>query len=74
MTVRRPGDHATRLINHVGDHLDGQITTTPEGTPRNLSARDAIAVLGVQAQVATAAALLDVADAIRSLQPAPSQS
>ncbi|MEU8805034.1 hypothetical protein [Streptomyces anthocyanicus] len=66
MSRRNPDHHAAHVINHV----NSEISRNADGTdvPRDL----AVNIWAVQAQLATASALLAVADAIRAAQePTP---
>lgn len=63
-----PGEHSRCLINETGGVLRG-LTTRPDGEARSNSAKTLTEVAAVNARLAIASALLDVADAIRSLKP-----
>lgn len=64
MSRRNPAHHAVTLINHL--HSETARTAERADIPLELE----VAVWGVQAQLATASALLAVADAIRTAAPA----
>ncbi|MER6515131.1 hypothetical protein [Nonomuraea sp. NPDC001636] len=64
MNQPTPPDQAcATLINSVGDDL-GRIALQPDGTPRNLDSATAVRVLAVHSNLAIAAGLLAIADAI----------
>ncbi|MFH8530484.1 hypothetical protein ACH4GE_18940 [Streptomyces tendae] len=66
MSRRAPDHHAAHLINHVNAEISRNADHTD--VPRDL----AVSIWAVQAQLATASALLAVADAIRATQePTP---
>lgn len=58
---------ARTTMKETGD-LVAQITSLPNGATRPLDGPTAVGIAGAKAQLATAAALLAVAEAIRSLR------
>lgn len=61
--VRKPYDHALHMINHTNETLNG-VTALPSGRPRDLDAATAVGTLVVTSNLAIAAALLAIADAL----------
>jgi hypothetical protein len=64
--TRAPYDHALSTINATADNLRG-IEKLPSGRPRDLDGPTAVGALTVWSNLAIAAALLAVADALRPL-------
>lgn len=62
--ARKPYDHAATQINNTADALRG-IESLPDGRPRDLDGPTAVGALTVRSNLAIAAALLAVADALR---------
>ncbi|WP_326779746.1 hypothetical protein OG481_02290 [Streptomyces longwoodensis] len=62
---RKPYEHTLHLINTVGQSID-RMAETPDGRPRDLDGPTAVGTLIAVSNSAIAAALLAVADAIRS--------
>lgn len=67
-TQRTPVQAAADLINEVTVDL-GRIATHPNGRPRDLQLGEATAALAIRANLAVAAGLLAVAEAITMKEP-----